>query len=245
MTAADYVRELRLGAQDDDSEQDDEDGSDKESEADAEAMAEEVQEEMDKAAAAWAKAVTGGSASSVDLSDKKGSDAMLCALVEGLGTTYDRRQHGGALRRAAADAGKTELTEAVFVDWYVRMLYADDDEEDDDEDGDEDDETDDDDDEDEDDNDVAAAPASLGSNPFASSLASATGGWKCAVCMVSNPDTAAKCNCCNADKPGGASTSSGTGTSTSSSNIATGSVPSASITSSGFTFGGGDCNCRQ
>jgi hypothetical protein len=105
MTAADYVRELRLGAQDDESDHDDDEDEDTESEADAEAMAEEVQEEMDKAAAAWAKAVTGGSASSVDLGDKKGSDALLCAFVEGLGTTYDRRQHGGALRRAAAAAG--------------------------------------------------------------------------------------------------------------------------------------------
>ena len=137
-TAAEYVKALQLDALDDD---DDEEGGDDEGRVAA--MTEEVADEMHKAGAAWGQ-VLPSSSPGVWLSDATCAET-LCALVEALGTTYDERRHGGALRRqAGAGTGRGTgrgagtgtgtrggdgcLTEGLFVDWYVRMLYAEDDE---------------------------------------------------------------------------------------------------------------------
>ena len=276
-TAAEYVLELKL---DDHGDSDDDDGDDG-------GMLVEVSEEMEKASTAWRK-VMGGPTNptailNCSVSSSQSSSLVLCALVEALGTTYDEEHHGGALRRTARAHANTatatatdnattdtdgsdvvcELTEELFVDWYVRMLYAEDQDED---------------------PPVCTdgGPSNTSIQPPANSTlmatAAASGGiaggvnvgdtWKCGVCLVLNKDKGlTKCACCDAPNPlhnpaaagivavgGPATTSSVFSAGSTSGSIGGGTVMTpagdgdggggggvqSSITDKGFSFGAGN-----
>ena len=258
-TAAEYVLELKLDDHNDadDDDGDDDGGMLEEVLEEMEKASAAWRKVMGGTATTNSTATLNCSASSSH-SSSSSSSSVLCALVEALGTTYDEERHGGALRRTAiahattttitttavtsaatdktttgSDGGDVacELTEELFVDWYVRMLYADDQDDGDDE-----------------------LPVCTGDGPghpstptpanSALTLAAAGGGsvddaWKCGVCLVSNKDKGqAKCACCDAPNPSHNSTAAAAvaGIVTPAGSPATTAVATTGNTS--FSFGG-------
>eukprot|EP00752_Nemacystus_decipiens_P008045 g7190.t1 len=109
------------------------------------------------------------------------------ALMEAVGTTYSVEDHRPKLLSICGSDGK--LQKEAFLSWYDEWLFGGDDSSDDDEEegkvG---------------SNDSAAGQCVDGFAALVKSQAAC--GWKCGVCLVTNPESSLKCLSCETPKPG-------------------------------------------
>jgi Ca2+-binding EF-hand superfamily protein len=132
-------------------------------------------------------------------------------LLESLGTTYCEEDHKKFALRLANSQNQISLKS--FVGWYVEWLFADDDDDDDDGKGPV-------------DNPDAQPNSTVEAEGWGDRFKCDVSGWKCGVCMITNPETTDACLACETARPGSTTQlrpveAGGTG-----------------IGSSGFTFGG-------
>ena len=86
---------------------------------------EDVKDAILEADNAWQDVM--GTVNEVDMSSKDncGDDGPICKIMEALGTTYSTEDHEDALYEISRSSAK--LRKSMFIDWYVRYMFHDED----------------------------------------------------------------------------------------------------------------------
>ena len=188
---------------------------------------EDVKDAILEADKAWHDVM--GTINELDMSSKDscGDDGPICKMMEALGTTYSTEDHGDALYELSRSSAK--LRKSMFIDWYVRYMFHDDDDidnDDDDNDNDNDDSDNIDNDDDNNNRKTNSGRTEASSNDNSKKVDSASkvsesswgdvkwtvkpsndsGGlngksWQCETCLASNPWDKLACSCCEKKAP--------------------------------------------